>query len=256
MEALAGPVLAALPGGLTLTPPALVVLMLALAALGFQCMRHTAADLGIMAAGLCLFGLLLRDYTVAERLALAGAGGLLLWGGLVMQAWRLAFLDELTGIPGRRALENRVALGGQAAVAMVDIDHFKRFNDTWGHDAGDQVLRRVAALVAETAGGGKAYRYGGEEFAVLFPAGRPDRARAALEEMRKRVAERPFTLRASQRRTRRHRGTDGGRKQVRITVSIGLAEPRGNEPAEATMERADTALYRAKKLGRNRLERG
>jgi len=73
-------------------------------------------------------------------------------------------------LPSRRALIERLpSLGRRYTVAMVDVDHFKNFNDTYGHDAGDQVLRMVASRLGEVSGGGTAFRYGGEEFTILFP---------------------------------------------------------------------------------------
>ncbi|MFA0072035.1 GGDEF domain-containing protein, partial [Vibrio breoganii] len=77
----------------------------------------------------------------------------------------MAFNDQLTNIPGRHALEvDMKHLGRKYSMAMVDIDHFKTFNDTYGHDIGDDVLKLVARILRETTGGAKAYRYGGEEF--------------------------------------------------------------------------------------------
>jgi predicted signal transduction protein with EAL and GGDEF domain len=99
---------------------------------------------------------------------MAAAGAIMLVS-LLQESHRLAFRDELTGLPSRRALEERLhGLGPAHAIAMVDVDHFKKFNDTHGHDIGDQVLKLVAARLAEIEGGGTAYRYGGEEFCLLF----------------------------------------------------------------------------------------
>ncbi|MGB0734344.1 MAG: GGDEF domain-containing protein, partial [Pontibacterium sp.] len=82
----------------------------------------------------------------------------------------MAYIDELTEIPGRRALQRKLSLiGKRYTLVMVDIDHFKKFNDTYGHDVGDQVLRLVASKLAKVNGGGSAFRYGGEEFTLLFP---------------------------------------------------------------------------------------
>ena len=95
-------------------------------------------------------------------------GGVMLAVGVLQDAFRLAFRDELTGLPNRRALNERLlALGERYVIAMVDVDHFKQFNDRWGHDVGDQVLKMVAAHL-ERVGGGRGYRYGGEEFALVF----------------------------------------------------------------------------------------
>jgi len=97
-------------------------------------------------------------------------GGLVLVVSLVETSHRMAYGDELTGLPGRRALDEALLrLGGRYAIAMVDIDHFKRFNDQYGHDAGDQLLRMVGGQLTQIEAGGRPFRYGGEEFAVLFP---------------------------------------------------------------------------------------
>lgn len=81
----------------------------------------------------------------------------------------MAYQDELTSLPGRRALkEYLLKLGSEYTIAMFDIDHFKKFNDTHGHDVGDQVLRMVASKLATVSGRGKSFRYGGEEFTLVF----------------------------------------------------------------------------------------
>src|SRR3989454_11204590 len=91
-------------------------------------------------------------------------GALILIVAVAEASYHMAYQDSLTGLPARRALnEALLRLGGQYTVAMLDVDHFKRINDHHGHDAGDQVLNMIAANVAEVGGGGKAYRYGGEE---------------------------------------------------------------------------------------------
>ena len=108
------------------------------------------------------------------------AAGVILIVALLAESHRLAFRDTLTGLPGRRALEERLrSLGGRYAVAMVDVDHFKKFNDTHGHDIGDQVLKLVGARLAEVGGGGIAFRYGGEEFSRALPRREPGGRAAA-----------------------------------------------------------------------------
>src|SRR2546425_12372063 len=90
---------------------------------------------------------------------------------LIETSHHMAYNDPLTGLPGRRALDEALGrLGGQYAIAMVDIDHFKRFNDEHGHDVGDQLLRKIGVALEMVGGGGRAYRYGGEEVAGPFPA--------------------------------------------------------------------------------------
>jgi len=175
---------------------------------------------------------------------------------------RMAFRDELTGIPSRRALnEQLAALGNRYTVAMLDVDHFKKFNDTYGHDLGDQVLKMVAAHIARVSGGGKAFRYGGEEFTVLFPGKDAEDAIPYLEAVREDIESYRMALRgadrpAQTRRTRRQKGGWRDKRGVSVTVSIGVAEKNGRSATpQAVIEAADRALYRAKEKGRNRLSR-
>lgn len=167
------------------------------------------------------------------------------------------YQDALTGLPGRRALdEELLRLGEQYVVAMVDVDHFKKFNDTFGHDVGDEVLRMVAARLATVQGGGRAYRYGGEEFAILFPGLRTAEALPELEGIRDTVAETEFTVR-KRLRPRRKPNPLPVRERARhsvITVSIGVAEPNGRlKTPDQVIQAADRALYQAKEQGRNRV---
>jgi diguanylate cyclase (GGDEF)-like protein len=144
---------------------------------------------------------------------------------------------------------------------MVDVDHFKSFNDTYGHDVGDQVLKMVAAHIAEVGGGGIAYRYGGEEFTVLFPGKGADQALPYLEALRREIENYRMAVRAGDRPRRgrgakRQRGGWRGKNAASVTVSIGVAE--SNErlvTPKAVIEAADRALYRAKGKGRNLVSR-
>ncbi|MGH6631513.1 MAG: GGDEF domain-containing protein, partial [Burkholderiales bacterium] len=120
--------------------------------------------------------------------AFMSAAGIILLMAVLQESHRMAFRDDLTGLFGRRALEEQLlALGPVYAIAMVDVDHFKKFNDTHGHEIGDQVLKLVGAQMAQIGGGGKAFRYGGEEFSVLFPDHRAEDALPYLEELRERI---------------------------------------------------------------------
>ncbi len=197
---------------------------------------------------------LLRDLLATTALAALALG-------LVQESHRLAFVDELTGLPGRRALEAALAKAGRRyAVAMVDIDHFKSFNDSHGHDVGDQVLRLVASRLAGVGGGGRAYRYGGEEFTILFPGRSAESCVGLLERCREAVAAAEFRTRGKGRPAkppkagRPRRKADGA--ALSVTVSMGLAE-RGADggQVEAVLKAADQALYRAKRAGRDRLAR-
>jgi len=198
-----------------------------------------------------------------------GSVGLLLMGaGLTLglsvmeTSYAMAYKDDLTGLPSRRALIRDLdGFGGMYSAAMVDVDNFKAFNDRYGHDVGDQVLRMVAARLANTPGGGRAYRYGGEEFTLLF-LGKPlQEALPHLNDARRSVEEAAFSLR-SWRRPRK-KPVDPGAwrgigkpkpKRLSVTISLGVADSSGSDPSsEAVLKKADQALYRAKKAGRNRV---
>jgi diguanylate cyclase (GGDEF)-like protein len=184
---------------------------------------------------------------------------------VVETSYGLAFRDELTGLPTRRALwQSFDSTGSTYAMAMVDVDHFKKFNDRHGHDVGDQVLKMVAGRLARVAGGGKAFRYGGEEFTVVFPGKTRDEALPFLEELREKVEESRFSVRRMGRP--RKKPTAGGKasrrspkkepRELSVTVSIGVAErSEAAVDPEAVIKAADRALYRAKKAGRNRVTR-
>ncbi len=185
---------------------------------------------------------------------------------MVETGYRLAYHDELTGLPGRRAFNQMLmSVSGEYCIAMVDVDHFKNFNDTFGHDTGDQVLRMVASKLARVGGGGKAFRYGGEEFAIVFSHVAADVAEDHLEVLREAVAHSAFNVRGPDRSDRRRperRYAPPGRRPVgkkpdvaSVTISLGLASwsSRLWSP-EMVVEAADRALYAAKKNGRNRLE--
>ena len=183
--------------------------------------------------------------------------GLVLVVSVIETSHSMAFRDELTGISGRRALEEKLLqLSGNFTVAMVDIDFFKRFNDRHGHEVGDQVLRLVAAKLTTVSGGGKPFRYGGEEFTIIFPGLDSKAAMPHLEKLRKRVEQTRFIVRGSNRsgkRLEKAKGIRGFRKRAKVTISIGVAErnDKYTSPDQVLMA-ADKALYRAKKAGRNR----
>lgn len=176
--------------------------------------------------------------------------------GLSVQMLNLAYIDELTQLPGRRALlADMRKLGRRSAITMLDVDHFKKFNDTYGHDVGDQVLRLIAVQLNQEPGC-KAYRYGGEEFTLLFKHDDEARLSDHLESVRQRIATYQLHLRSKQRPSRsqqgkQRRGQSSG-KRVRVTVSLGCAIRQSGESTTAMIKRADTLLYKAKKAGRNR----
>ncbi len=198
--------------------------------------------------------------------AFMAAAGLVLLAALLHESHRLAFRDQLTGLASRRALEERLrSLAGSYTIAMADVDHFKPFNDQHGHDVGDQVLKLVAGRLAEVGGGGTAYRYGGEEFSVIFPGmdlkeaqGHLEAIRAAIENYRMAVrgGDRPRKTKEGEKRRGDAGDEAASSKALSVTVSIGLAAPSDkNLTPQQVLKAADEALYRAKQGGRNRVSR-
>lgn len=191
------------------------------------------------------------------RLFLAGAG-LILIMGLMESSHSLAYRDELTGIPGRRALNEALAkLGSRYTLAMLDIDHFKKFNDTYGHDVGDQVLKMVARKLTSVSGGGKVFRFGGEEFAVIVPRRGSKETQPYLEELRRTVEDAGFIPRTQDRPKKKPKKLPkkrNRRKALKVTISIGAAERGGDlVTPDDVIKAADKALYQAKQAGRNQV---
>ena len=173
---------------------------------------------------------------------------------IVIDSYYLAYRDELTKLPSRRALNQMaLSLGRRYTVAMMDIDHFKKFNDTYGHDIGDQVLKLVGAKLAQVKGGGRVFRYGGEEFTVVFPRKSAEEAAVELERVRQSIADYKIVIRHPVRKTKKARSgkADSQNKAVSVTISIGVAMRQNKHTFEQTLKQADEALYRAKKKGRN-----
>jgi diguanylate cyclase len=164
---------------------------------------------------------------------------------------REAMTDALTGIANRKLFDlmlresatQSMETGDKLCLAMIDIDFFKKFNDTYGHQMGDQVLKLVArTLVNSIKGQDTAARYGGEEFAVVFPKTPLRAAFSAGENIRGNVASKQVT----NKRT--------GETMGQITLSVGIAEYRLGEPLGHLIQRADEALYLAKHSGRNQVK--
>lgn len=167
----------------------------------------------------------------------------------------MAFKDELTGIFGRRALmQASTGLGRSYTIAMSDVDHFKKFNDTYGHYIGDEVLKIVAAKLDEIGGGGKAYRYGGEEFTLIFANKTPEQAIPYIQKVREEIANYTMKIRDKDRKnqTAESRGEAEMVPIVSVTCSFGVAQNiHETESFDKVMKRADEALYLAKDSGRN-----
>lgn len=162
---------------------------------------------------------------------------------LIFDAHHIAYTDQLTGLNGRRALlESFLGLGRKYSIAMMDIDHFKSFNDTYGHDVGDAVLRTVAYELSLISTG-QVYRYGGEEFTIVFKGKQAQQVKPALEVVRQAIENRVLEVEKQ-----------GQPVETKVTVSFGLAERNDQfKKPEEVMKAADEALYQAKKAGRNRI---
>jgi diguanylate cyclase (GGDEF)-like protein len=203
------------------------------------------------------------------------ASVLILAVSIIETSYLLAYHDELTTLPSRRAFNDTLArLRAPYSIAIVDIDHFKQFNDKYGHDTGDQALCLVASKLARVTGGGQAYRCGGEEFAIVFAGKTTAEVADHLEELRATVETSVLRVRTGDRRQvprgperRNQRGRSQAGRAIRqlahakspaalsVTVSIGVAtSTRERENPTQVVEAADQALYRAKAAGRNRVE--
>ena len=172
---------------------------------------------------------------------------------VLQESWRMAYLDELTELPARRALREKFQkIGGLYTVAMVDVDHFKKFNDTYGHDTGDAVLRMIATKLNKVSGGGTSYRYGGEEFSVVFNGKNREDALPHLETLRETIASTPFIINRASRRKSDKKTRRSKNKSVKVTVSIGVADSKSKTSSPwDVLKFSDKALYRAKGKGRN-----
>jgi diguanylate cyclase (GGDEF)-like protein len=217
------------------------------------------------------FGVVNRDAT-----AYLAVSAFALSLSIVETSYLLAYHDELTSLPSRRAFNEVIAnLQVPYSIAMVDIDYFKRCNDTYGHDTGDQVLQLVASRLGAITGGGQAFRCGGEEFAIVFRNRTTGEIVDHLERLRARIETSSFLMRSGPDRRHTPRGPDrrnlkGRAKtahvirrmtkvqsstQISVTVSIGVATgAEADAVPEAVIQAADKALYRAKSGGRNRIE--
>lgn len=217
--------------------PAMIISLLAVILL---LVRHKPLETSFAAAIIAINVATVMGPGIIQYGYLAATGVVL--AGLAQEAWRMAFVDDLTGLPGRRALGHVMAeLGNQYAIAMLDVDHFKKFNDTYGHDVGDIILKKVARELARVGGGGKAFRYGGEEFTVVFAGRTAEKAHEPLESLRKRIADNKIT-------------PPEKNKAVSVTISVGVSE-RDDDTTDpwGVLKRADQKLYEAKQAGRNRV---
>ncbi|SDJ65058.1 GGDEF domain-containing protein [Microbulbifer yueqingensis] len=233
-------------------------LVAAILGLAVAAVRRDPVNLGLLSSVLLTGAVYVLGAGPRTLVILAACAGLLLALLALRSAYELAFRDDLTGIPSRRAYSRYLlTLGRSFSIAVVDIDHFKKLNDRYGHQVGDQALRMVAGKIARY-GGGRAFRYGGEEFVLVFRGRNRERAERALEDMRKRIAGYPLRIRGANRPHNKSAGKRlrgrGGSQSIKTSVSVGLASAsRDMRSPDEVLAAADKALYRAKRAGRNRV---
>jgi diguanylate cyclase (GGDEF)-like protein len=254
--------MAALPvdlSGLILFGPGVMPAVIAAIFLSAYALRkHDPMAAGLGASLVILLPPITRGLDAFSLGIVSSAAVLVVLVGTLESMLALAYRDGLTGLPGRRGLNDALRqLGRRYAIAMLDVDHFKRFNDRFGHRTGDDVLKMIAARLRRIPGG-RAFRYGGEEFAVIFRGRSTLQAMDRMERFREALARTPFVIRHLPRSSKKARGGLTARRhspqQVRITVSIGVATPaKGRRKPLEVLSAADQAFYKAKQKGRNRV---
>jgi diguanylate cyclase (GGDEF)-like protein len=226
------------------------------------CVRNDDVEAALISAFTPLYLSLALLQLQHISVAMSTAAALCLAWGLLRSSHTMAYRDELTGLPGRRALNERLKmLGSQYSIAMLDIDHFKRINDTYGHEVGDEVLKFVASRIRRVGGGGTAYRYGGEEFCVVFTRKTVMETAPFLEQVREEIANYSILIRnrglrpARAREGSKRRGaTRLGSNRISVTISAGIvARSSENPDSDSVLAAADKFLYKAKRAGRNRV---
>jgi diguanylate cyclase (GGDEF)-like protein len=168
-----------------------------------------------------------------------------------------SLIDPLTGLHNRRAIKEELPSlislmqreREDSSMLMLDIDHFKKINDTFGHLAGDQVLQQIAEIIKKNSRMmDHVFRYGGEEFIIFLPSANSEQSMKVAEKIRKKVEENVFEVKAN-----------GGEERIEVTISIGCTNTSKigalnniDEIIEKLIMGADTALYQSKKYGRNK----
>lgn len=230
--------------------PQLALIIYVMSFIGFIVLftkKQTNHNASLLAILLVSFIFLQQLAITTEILVVMIATMFLLLTVLLQESWHMAYIDELTQLPGRRALKEKLqSLVGIYTLAMVDIDFFKKFNDKYGHDTGDEVLRMIAVKLSHVSGGGTAYRYGGEEFTIVFGNKSKDQTLEHLENLRENIANNKFVVSRGAKNQKNLK-----KNTVKITVSIGVCDSIGISTTTETLKQADKALYKAKKKGRN-----
>jgi GGDEF domain-containing protein len=222
--------------------------------------KRSAAEYALLLTWLVGF-VVFVDFATPEVSSLGFTGLLLALFILFQQSnYQVTYMDALTGIPSRRSMEDYLpTISKHYAIAMLDVDLFKKFNDTYGHDVGDQVLKMVASQIHRVAGGGRAFRYGGEEFMVIFNRSDTNACYVYLEAVRESIEHYQMTLRGDDREPDKEKGTERRSKAknvkvdktISVTISIGIANSAQGLSRKEVIKLADENLYKAKQAGRN-----
>lgn len=236
-------------------PALLITLVVSLIMNGRLFARLTVQNTALFGTVIAAVLMMHFKHDAAATIAFSSAAMLMLCIAVIQDSYSIAYIDQLTNLPGRHALnEQMLKLGNTHCIAMLDVDHFKKFNDTHGHDTGDEVLRMVASRINDIGSGGKAFRYGGEEFTILFPGKSINDVLDSLNKIRETIASSGFDLRRIDRRHTNTPKKQQRNRHIKLTISIGVAarNDKLTRPDEV-LKAADKALYRAKKHGRNRV---
>ncbi|MFS1517126.1 GGDEF domain-containing protein [Bacillus sp. SCS-151] len=209
--------------------------------------NYSVENTFLLGISICLFLAFHFQDRVLNLEIFFSLSGLLLILSIINRTYSMAYIDELTRIPSRRMLrEDLMKLGGKYSIAMLDIDFFKKFNDKYGHDVGDEVLKLVASCLQKVTGNGKAYRYGGEEFTIIFPRKDIKEVIPHLDELRKKISKQEYAYK------KQYKNGKSTTQKLKVTISIGVAQRNEtNKATDEVIKAADKALYRAKKKGRN-----
>lgn len=246
------------PHFITLTQPGILAALLALLVmvihLGIQPNILRGGNIMSLLAGMMAINSIAQPAASSLYFTIA-VGAILI--AIILNSYNLAYMDELTNLPSRRALKQHLlALGKRYSIAMIDIDFFKKLNDKHGHDVGDQALRMVAAQLNSVEGGGKAFRYGGEEFTIIFANKEAREALLFVDNLREMIERTSFYIRQPKRPKSKPEQPQQQSKVEKIAVTVSAGVAQRNEHHANPMDvikSADKALYTAKRAGRNRV---
>jgi len=221
-------------------------------------MNRNVMESGFIWLLVCVLFSFYNGFITGGAILYLSTSGLIVIASFVETSFGFAYRDQLTGLMSRRSMDDYIlTLGGNYTISLIDIDFFKKFNDRYGHDVGDQVLRMISLKLKKVGGRGKVFRYGGEEFAVVFAGKKLDKAIRHMEELRGNISKSKFIIRGIKRPKKKPTAVKlvvGSKANVRITVSLGVADNSGeNTTPLQVIKSADLALYRAKKSGRNKV---